>query len=382
MRILLVGEYSRLHNTLKEGLQALGHTVTLVGTGDNFKNYPVDLSIEAHFFKNGLPNLFRQIVFRLTEKDLAHWEYGWRFKKLLPKLRDYDVVQLISETPLFAPLQMEYRLLKKLSAQNGPVFCLCSGTDYSFMKACAEGRFRYSLLDPYLADRSLAYEYLYALPSLTDAYKKHHERMTDLVSGFIATDMDYHIAMQGQPKYLGMIPNPVNIGNLKSQTDVAQYPVVIFLGINRWNYHKKGIGFFEKALQVIQSKYGDQVKIIVAENLPYVDYIKAYDSCHILLDQVYAYDQGYNALEAMAQGKVVFTGAEKEFTDYYHLTNSVAVNALPDVQAIVDELSRLIDNPQEIDAMGKRAREFVEREHDYAKQAKRYLEVWKIKVST
>ena len=62
MRILLVGEYSRLHNTLKEGLQALGHTVTLVGTGDNFKNYPVDLSIEAHFFKNGLPNLFRQIV--------------------------------------------------------------------------------------------------------------------------------------------------------------------------------------------------------------------------------------------------------------------------------------------------------------------------------
>jgi hypothetical protein len=42
MKILLVGEYSRLHNSLKEGLAALGHTATIVGTGDDFKKYPVD----------------------------------------------------------------------------------------------------------------------------------------------------------------------------------------------------------------------------------------------------------------------------------------------------------------------------------------------------
>ena len=39
MKILLVGEYSRLHNSLKEGLTALGHEVTIVGTGDHFKKY-------------------------------------------------------------------------------------------------------------------------------------------------------------------------------------------------------------------------------------------------------------------------------------------------------------------------------------------------------
>ena len=49
MRILLVGEYSRLHNSLKEGLLALGHEVVLVGNGDHFKNYPVDISIDSSF---------------------------------------------------------------------------------------------------------------------------------------------------------------------------------------------------------------------------------------------------------------------------------------------------------------------------------------------
>ncbi len=46
MKILLVGEYSRLHNSLKEGLTHLGHSVTLIGDGDLFKNYPVDISIK------------------------------------------------------------------------------------------------------------------------------------------------------------------------------------------------------------------------------------------------------------------------------------------------------------------------------------------------
>jgi glycosyltransferase involved in cell wall biosynthesis len=91
---------------------------------------------------------------------------------------------------------------------------------------------------------------------------------------------------------------------------------------------------------------------------------------------VYGYDQGYNALEAMAKGKVVFTGAEEEFMKYYNLTERVAVNALPDVQAIANELSNLIENPEEIMAMGKRARQFVEREHNYLNIAEKYLKAW------
>lgn len=96
-----------------------------------------------------------------------------------------------------------------------------------------------------------------------------------------------------------------------------------------------------------------------------------------MLDQVFSFDQGYNALEAMAQGKVVFTGAEKELLEFYHIEeNQVCINALPDVSYLVEKLSYLIKNPEEIQRIGLNARKFVEKEHDYREVAKKYLKIW------
>ena len=78
----------------------------------------------------------------------------------------------------------------------------------------------------------------------------------------------------------------------------------------------------------------------------------------------------------MAKGKVVFTGAENEFTKHYNLTERVAINALPDVDSLVNKLSFLIENPDEIIAIGKRARAFIEKEHHYIRIAEKYLEIW------
>ena len=98
-----------------------------------------------------------------------------------------------------------------------------------------------------------------------------------------------------------------------------------------------------------------------------------------MLDQVYGYDQGYNALEAMAKGKVVFTGAETEFLEYYNLKeDEVAINALPDVDYLVTKLSFLIENPSKLIEIGKNASDFIKREHDYIKIAKTYLSKWNI----
>jgi len=43
---------------------------------------------------------------------------------------------------------------------------------------------------------------------------------------------------------------------------------------------------------------------------------------------------------------------------------------------LVNELSFLIENPQEIIKIGKNARAFVEKEHNYVKIAEKYLKVW------
>lgn len=100
MRILLVGEFSRLHNSLKEGLVQLGHEVVLVNNGDGFKDYPADISYKAKFFKSKLGNIPRQIWYRIFKYDLAQLEFGIRFYFKLKQLKDFDVVQLINEAPI------------------------------------------------------------------------------------------------------------------------------------------------------------------------------------------------------------------------------------------------------------------------------------------
>ena len=51
MKILLIGEYSNLHNSLKQGLEKNGHKVVLLGNGDGFKNYEVDILVKSTLFE-------------------------------------------------------------------------------------------------------------------------------------------------------------------------------------------------------------------------------------------------------------------------------------------------------------------------------------------
>ena len=64
MKILLVGEYSRLHNSLKEGLVELGHQVTIIATGDHFKNYPVDIKLNRKY-NQGLAKKLKVLIYKL-----------------------------------------------------------------------------------------------------------------------------------------------------------------------------------------------------------------------------------------------------------------------------------------------------------------------------
>ena len=174
-----------------------------------------------------------------------------------------------------------------------------------------------------------------------------------------------------------MIPNPVNTDKITPVYFQKNSKIVIFHGKNKYSFVKKGSDLFEEALAVIATKYKNKIEIISSDSLPYHQYILLQDRATIILDQIYSFDQGYSALEAMAKGKVVFTGAETEFYDYYNLSNRVAINALPDVADIIAKLSELIENPEEIENIGKNARNFVEKEHHYIKIAEEYLNNWK-----
>lgn len=376
MRILLIGEYSRLHNSLKEGLLKLGHEVIIVANSDGFKGFPVDYSIDFKICKTKFFNILRQIIVRIFNYDIAKLEQGFRFYLLLKKMKDFDVVQFIHETPIKTNKSFEIFLLKKIFKANKKVYVLSCGADYLNMKYDTSHKDKKSPLQPFFENRKLIKEY----GSLLDLLKKNHEKAHHFViencSGIIASDIDYIEATKNHSKFLGLIPNPINVDKLIFKALNVEDKIVIFLGINEWSYNQKGSIYFEKALEIIRGKYLEKVDIIITRTIPYKKYIQLYHKAHILLDQTFAYDQGYNALEAMAKGKVVFTGAEKEFMTHYNITERVCVNAIADVDYLVNELSFLIENPNEIIAIGKRARAFIEKEHHYIKIAEKYLQVW------
>lgn len=380
MKILLIGEYSRLHNSLKEGLEAIGHHVTIIASGDYFKNYPADIKLHRSFDK-GLGRKIKIAIYKLFKKDITSVlliKQAFRYKNLL---KNHDVVQLINERALGAQPKDEQKLIHFLKEHNSKLFLLCCGTDYLSVKYAYDKNFRYSILTPFFKGKVNPKEYNNVLSYIKPTYLNHHQFVYKNIQGVIASDIDYHLPMKDHPKYLGLIPNPINTDKISYIENPVNDKIIIFHGINKANFYKKGNDLFEKALKVIQEKYSDKVEIIVTENVPYNEYINLYNKAHILLDQIYAYDQGYNALEAMAKGKVVFTGAEKEFLDYYGLNeNEVCINALPNVNDLVKKLSWLIENPEKITEIGENARKFIEQNHDYRKIAQLYVEKYQFKI--
>ena len=378
MKILLLGEYSRLHNSLKEGLVALGHEVTIVGCGDKFKKFPVDYSIYAAVCNdNKIANFLFKSIRKVLGLDFEKIEKAIRFYLLLPKLNDFNHVQLINSDALETYPILSRFLFKKLFKKIKSRSLLICGDETPIVDYWFQNELKYSVLTPYFEDNSLENQFQFPLKYRKENYKKTFKWLKENCQQLITSDLDYGIPMQKMGYSTTFIPNPINTDKIVFQPIENTNKIIIFLGINRLSYLKKGINYFEKALEIIREKYADKVEIIVTENLPYNEYISIYNKAHILLDQVFAYDQGYNALEAMAKGKVVFTGAETEFLNYYNLKkDEVGINALPNVDYLVEKLSFLIEHPEKMIKISKNARNFIEKEHDYKVVAEKYLACW------
>lgn len=376
MKILLVGEYSRLHNSLKEGLEKLGHDVTIVASFDSFKAYNVDILIKKKYQK-GIKQKVKNLIYRLFSFDLESKNVKRQILELQSILSGFDVVQFINEASFGCTPRVENDIFNSISSWNKRTYLLSCGADYISIAYANEDNFKYSLLTPLKSGKDKTFIEPYGLKFLTSEFIKLHKNIYKKINGVIASDIDYHLPLKNHPKYLGLIPNPINTDILKFKKPTIDDKIVIFHGINSHNYYKKGNDIFEDALSIIKHRYSDRIKIIITKSLPYSEYIESYDEAHILLDQVYAYDQGYNALEAMAKGKVVFTGAEKEWLEYYNLEeDKIAINALPDAKAIAKKLEWLINNPEKIIEISINARKFIEKHHNYITSAEKYLSTW------
>ena len=116
MKILLLGEYSNVHWTLACALRKLGHEVCVVSNGDEWKGYSTDIPLIRK------PGRWGAIT------------YLYKVLRLLPKLRGYDVVQLINPVH-FIDLKAErgIRIYDYLRRHNKRVFLGAFGYDYYYV---------------------------------------------------------------------------------------------------------------------------------------------------------------------------------------------------------------------------------------------------------
>lgn len=356
MRILLIGEYSNVHATLAEGLRTLGHEVTVVSDGDKWKNYPRDIDVARPSGKMGGLRLLVKLY------------------TLLPKMRGYDVVQLIN--PIFFELKAErlFFFYQYLRQHNQCVILGAFGMDWYWVHTCTyEKPLRYS--DFNLGDTER---------SDKDAIKEQHEWLNtpkEHLNKMIADDCDgivtglyeYHVCYAPIfPNKTRFIPYPVKI-IASSQVNNFSKVLRLFIGISKNRSTYKGTDIMLQAAQVIKDKYPDKVELRIAEGVPYTQYEQMMNDSDAILDQLYSYTPAMNSLLAMSKGIINIGGGEPENYDILNEKElRPIINVQPNYDSVYHELEQLVLHLERIPILQQQSITYVERHHDYRKVARQY----------
>lgn len=364
MKILLLGEFSNVHWTLAQALRRLGHEVCVVSDGDTWKSYPADIPLHR---KSG---------------RLGSIVYLCKVLRLLPKLRGYDVVQLIN-TVHFIELKAErgIRIYDYLKRHNRRVFLGAFGYDYHYVYDSVVCRtLRYC--DFYTPTQEVEHEWNMAhRHDWLHTFKKEASiHVAETCDGIITGLYEYDVAYRPYfPDKTTFIPFPIELDHPEEmQTSVCKNGKIrFFIGIQRSRTKLKGTDIMLRALQRIVEDYPDRAEMVKAESVPFAQYKEMMRSSDVLLDQIYSYTPAMNALQAMSQGLIVVSGGEEE--NYEILGEEELrpiINVQPDEEDVYRRLEWLVLHPERIPQLKRDSIEYIRRHHDSLKVAQRYLEAW------
>ena len=376
MRILLLGEYSNVHNTLAEGLRQLGHEVVVASNGDFWKDYPRDQDLARRKGKLGGLALMAKVA------------------TLLPRWRGFDVVQLIN--PMFLELKAEriFPVYHYLRRHNRHIVLCAMGMDHYWVKECIERKpLRYSdfnIGDNLRTDECAMRERLDWLD--TPKARLNIEIANDcdaIVTGLYEYDVCYR---PNFPKKTTFIPFPAQAplsspeGDTIPREQSNEAPsgavggafITLFIGISRGRSAYKGTDIMLRAAQAVKEKYPDRLELIVAEGLPFNEYQQKMLGSDVLMDQLYAYTPAMNALLAMSKGIVVIGGGEPENYDILGEKElRPIINVQPTYESVCEQLEQLVLHPERLPLLKQQSIEYVKRHHDYLKVAGQYESLYK-----
>ena len=365
MKILLLGEYSNVHATLATGLRRLGHEVCVMSDGDGWKDYPRDVDLSR---RSGI---------------LGKMSFLWRLVKALPRMRGYDVVQIIN--PMFLELKAErmmtfYRYIRR---HNAKVVMGAFGLDYYWVSVNHELRpMRYSdfnIGDESRSDYVAQSDYREWVGTVRETLTKAVAKDADaIVAGLYEYFVTYELAEEGRLKEkLVYIPLPIVIpDNVRPRKTDGK--LRIFIGISKGRSAYKGTDIMLEAAREVEAQYPDRMELRVAEGLPFDEYRRIIDDSDVLIDQLYGYSPAMNALLAMSKGIVTVGGGEPE---HYELLGErelrPIVNVEPTRESVFRALESLVLHPEKVDEMKRESVAYVRRHYDFVQVARQYERLYR-----
>ena len=370
MKILLLGEFSNVHNNLAEGLRALGHEVTTANGGHGWSNYNRDIDLGRSFgIWGGISYLFRLL-------------------KALPKLCGYDIVQLVNPHFLHLKAERVIPIFNFLRKHNKGIVLCAMGDDYYYCynhkhfkplaysdynlgekpRSTEFGERAYNECVG-TAKEKLSREVAYwcdAVVSVIYEYWAPYDLVTDKDKNGIPIREKNHF-----------IPLPI-----KMPEPVCPPPsdkLRVFLGYKKEFGAYKGTDIMMEVANDLLKKYPDKMELKLASNIPFAEYQHMMDNSDVMLDQVYSYGPGMNALLALSKGIVCISGGEAvnyEMMGEYDCR--AIINVTPSYESVYTELEKLILMPKdELQALKEKSREYVRRNHECVKVARQYEALYK-----
>jgi len=358
MKILLIGEFSGLHNNLKNGLLELGHEVVLASTGDGWKRFPSDV--------NWLPKRFKG---RLGYLESLFYQYI-----LSKKLKNFDVVQFISPYLIFEKKfgidQICYRNLMK---NNKKSFFVVAGGDpivWQYWLKKKDNIYSNYITQTNKYDFNLKFVKLF----LSKKENKKTKKLVKKSNGIIPIMYEYAQPYRNFSNLCDTIPIPIDLKKTSFHENVVKEKIIVFHGLNRRG--AKGTKYIEKAFEVLNEKYPNDFELIIDGNMDHATYRKFIEKVNVIIDQTNTYSLGISGLDAMAQGKVTLGGSEIKGQNELNYEDCPAINIKPDHKDIIQKIEDLINRKEEFSNIGKKSRDFIEKHHSHIIVAKKYLDTW------
>ena len=128
----------------------------------------------------------------------------------------------------------------------------------------------------------------------------------------------------------------------------------------------------------IKKQYKDRVEIVIFNNKSHRECMKEKQTAHICIDECVTGSYHLQSLEGCSVGAVTFNNIDEKTISF--LASVSGTNSIPfiksDINSLHENLSYYIDNPTEIEIIGKEARNWMEKWWDPKKMAGSFLQAY------